>query len=209
MPTTTFLARLRFFARRAVWPSLFLVLALLGAALAVGALGTLTVRWRAFTLEVGVAPVATSSLGAGQTRLAIPPLGEVRARTHAGPLRIHAELTAVEVEALKGLALRPPPRAALEKELLATAGNAARELALRLVLLGAFGGLLAPILWRSRRAREWLAGPLFGALAVVGLLCDDAGDVPRRRLPQEPDVRGLAPAGAVGDLAGAERREQH
>jgi predicted phosphodiesterase len=170
MPTMTFLARLRLFARRAVWPSLFLVLALLGAALAVGALGTLSVRWRAFTLEVSVAPVATTSLGAGQTRLSIPPLGEVRARTHAGPLRIHAELTAVELDELKGLALRPPPRAALEKELLATAGKAARELAIRLTILGALGGLLAPILWRSRRAREWLAGPLLGALAVVGLL---------------------------------------
>jgi len=155
--------------RRFVFVLAFLLLSTVGAGAAASLFGARAYRWRAFTLRLSVQP-ASRMIGSGQTRLAFAPLGEVRARTHAAPVTLRVGLDAIGFDEMRRLALKPPPRNALERDFRRAAGRAVRDFALRLIGLGALGALAAPLLLRARRARDWLLAPLAGALFIAGML---------------------------------------
>lgn len=136
---------------------LFLALALAGAGIAVTLFGKQTYHWRAFELEVSIRPAMT-----GQTRLIFAPLGEVRAHTHATPLHLNISLRGVSFDDMKKLIAHPPPRAEIEEEFERTARSDLSDFARKQILLGAIGGLFAPILLHTRRLYGWLLAVLIG-----------------------------------------------
>lgn len=165
--------------------ALFLIIAVFGAGIAVTAFGANSYRWRAFTIRVGVRP----SL-AGMSLLEVPPLGEVTAHTHRTPLLLYARLDAVSFDDLKRLALSSTPRATLERELRRFANRSAIDFAVRLLGWGAAGALLAPLLLRSRRTREWLGAPVIGALSVTVVLLMTRATFRPEAFQKHPTFRG-------------------
>jgi predicted phosphodiesterase len=135
----------------------FLTLALAGAGMAVTLFGKQTYRWRAFELEVSIQPAMM-----GRTRLIFAPLGEVRAHTHATPLHLIIGLHSVSFDDIKKLIAHPPPRAEIEEELERTARRNLNDFACKQILLGAIGGLFAPVLLHTRRLLGWLLATFIG-----------------------------------------------
>lgn len=130
-----------------------------------------------------------------RTRLLVPPLGEIRAPTHAGPLTFHITLWSVDLEAVRRLlsyAAEPGPVSGAEERgapprdgqqggrrdtfdlastLAEQAREAARWLALRVAALGVGGGILGSVwLLGFRPARRWLLGGAVGLGASAAVL---------------------------------------
>lgn len=138
-------------------------MAILGAALglaavALGGAGT----YPAGPLEVEVVPAPAIR---GRTVIELPPLGTVEAATHAAPIRLTFSVRRVGLDGLeKYLASRPTVAESLE-EVRSAARSAAPRIALRVLVLGATGGLAGALLIRAgRRGLITLAA---GALAPV------------------------------------------
>lgn len=183
-------------ARRfACWLALC-ALALAGAAGSVTLLGAQTFHWQAFTVQVSMRPAWR-----GQTRLVFTPLGEIRAFTHHAPVLLQASLQQVDLEQVQGLVAHRPPARALEREFTLSARRRLVVFARHEVLCGLLGGLLAPLLLRARRAREWLGAGLVGGGSVAAVLLLTLHTFDRRAfdnltyvgsLRQAPPVIGLA-----------------
>lgn len=139
-------------------------LSLAGPALVITLLGAQTYRWRAFDVEVSLAPARE-----GVTRLIFTPLGEVRAPTHTTPVALKIRLQSILFERMKQLLLKPPPRDELERDFTQTAERSLRHFARKQIALGALGALIAPLLLRPRKLRYWLLPPLIGG-GFVALL---------------------------------------
>ncbi len=171
-------------------------LALLGGAFSVTYFGAQTFHWQAFAVNVDIRPAWR-----GQTRLVFTPLGEIRAFTHHAPLLLQVSLQAVNVEQLHSLVAHPQAPAALEHAFTETARRRLIGFSRRQVLCGLLGGLLAPLLLRSRRAREWLAAGLIGGGSVAGALFLAFHTFDRRAFDNLTYVGSLRQAGAVIALA--------
>ncbi len=152
------LTKKRYVRIRSFWFTLlFLFISLLGAASVVTIFGARTYHWRAFDVEVSIYPAIS-----GSTRLRFIPLGEILAPTHKTPLALQISLMNISFNDAKKLITNPPPRKELEAEFTHAARRDIKEFALFQIMFGAIGGLLAPVLFRSRRFREWLISSLVG-----------------------------------------------
>ena len=174
---------------------LFSVLSLLGAGLAVTYCGRQTYHWQAFDIELGVQPALR-----GQTRLVFTPLGEIRARTHHTPLTLSVSLSGISLEKLQALVARPPSQAKLQRDLEQTARDRLIRFGLHQVLVGALGGLLAPLLLRARRVRAWLFSLLLGGGATAGLLLLTLHTYDRRAFRSLTYVGSLRQAAVIVSL---------
>ncbi|QIA27009.1 metallophosphoesterase [Thermaerobacter sp. PB12/4term] len=105
----------------------------------------------------------------GLTEVAIPPLGRVRAATHAAPLELEVRLETVDIPTL-GRLLEHRGTRGLVDSLRQQVGGVARRFALRLVLLGALGGGLAGFVLARRRWRRIGVGAAVGLLVGGGLV---------------------------------------
>jgi predicted phosphodiesterase len=143
---------------------LLFLLSIMGAGLSVTLFGSQTYRWRAFEVRLSVHPALR-----GETRLVFTPLGEVRAATHQTPLAFNIGLQNVSLDGLKKLLLKTPPKEEIEAELHAEMRRIIVQFSLRLMLIGALGGLIAPLFLRAKRARFWVLSPLFGGAFVVAI----------------------------------------
>jgi predicted phosphodiesterase len=129
--------------------------------LSVCTLGRSAYRWKGFEIEMRLLPSLV-----GQTRFRLVPLGEVTAHTHGPPVALIASLEQVQVEELQKFLAAPLNSDARAKDFEKTARASLQNFVIRQFLLGALGGLLAPILFHSRRTRFFLIGPLLGSLSV-------------------------------------------
>jgi hypothetical protein len=89
----------------------FLLLGLGAASTAVSLLGTQVHRWRAFDVTMRIRPALH-----GETRLALPPLGEIRAATHRGPFALDLQLQQIRIEEIGPLLAARPSRQDVERE---------------------------------------------------------------------------------------------
>lgn len=126
-----------------------------------------------------------------RTRLFVPPLGEIRAATHAGPLSFHITLWSVDLEAVRRLlshvsepetapggATQGDGQRGGEADIFDLAGllservrAAAQWLALRAAALGIAGGSIGAVgVLGFRPARRWLLGGAVGLGASAALL---------------------------------------
>lgn len=130
--------------------------ATVGALVAVTALSPF--RWTAGPFTV---TVALRVPGRGETRVQVPPAGEVWARTHRSPLDVSVRLERVDLDGLERLAR---DRGQLGEALARQSRQAARLAVARLLALSLVGGALGPVL-AGERGRE---APAAGALIGLG-----------------------------------------
>ena len=142
-----------------------LLFSCLCAAFAVTEFGAQTFDWQGLDVQVSLHPAWH-----GQTRVVLTPLGEVRAATHSTPVVLQVELRAISLKRVQTLALHPPPMAALERDFRRTARHDLRGFAVRQIVLGTLGGLVAPLFLRLRRARYWLVSAGCGGGLIALLL---------------------------------------
>jgi predicted phosphodiesterase len=150
-------------ARRFALALLFCLLAISGAAISVFVLGRASYEWRGFEVELMVVPSSV-----GDTRLRLPPLGDVTARTHKAPISLVASLQNIQVEEIQKFLKKPPKPQEIEKEARQTARTVMLSFTARQLILSALGALIAPLLLRSR-GRFWFVAMGVGA-ATTGVL---------------------------------------
>lgn len=124
--------------------------------------GSATFRVAGTVVEAKVYPVKT-----GITAVKVPPIGEIKARTHRTPVGISLSLEKVGFSQVKRLA----DTNISSQELLAKAEadiiDSVRRLVIRLLLLGAVGGLFAGLLLPARNAKRVAAALCVGVIAVA------------------------------------------
>jgi predicted MPP superfamily phosphohydrolase len=144
---------------------LFCLLSLGGSIISVCTLGRSVYRWHGFAIELRLLPAAQ-----GETRLALIPLGEVRAHTHLAPVALVATLQEIRIDEIQKLLRGPLNREDLAQDFTRAARADLRAFVLRQLAVAALGALIAPLLLRSRRARSYLGSALIGTLAVAAML---------------------------------------
>jgi predicted phosphodiesterase len=102
----------------------------------------------------------------GGTTLALPPVGEARAPTHEGPVRVRLELRSLDVSTLLADGGRVDTRQ-LEGQIRDDISGAVVTAVVRLAVLAAVVGAAAAALLPRRRAMSIVAGGFVGAVAVV------------------------------------------
>jgi len=171
-------------------------LALLGGAVSVTYFGAQTFRWQAFAVQVSIRPAWR-----GQTRLVFTPLGEIRAQTHHAPLLLQVRLEQVDLEQAHTLIVHRQAPAALERDFREWARVRLTLFARHEIICGALGGLLAPLLLRARRVREWIGAGLIGGGSVAAVLFLSLHTFDRRAFDNLTYVGSLRQAGTVIGLA--------
>jgi predicted phosphodiesterase len=140
---------------------LFCVLALGGSILSVCSLGRTLYEWRGFAVELRLMPSKQ-----GQTRLELTPIGEVVAHTHLAPVTLVASLREIQVDRIRKLLASRPTREMLAQDFERTARADLRDFVLRQLAMAALGGMLAPLLFHSRRFRLYAGASLLGMFGV-------------------------------------------
>jgi predicted phosphodiesterase len=145
----------------------WLALAVLGAVASVAALG-LEPR-TAGGVGPGRVEVGLRWDTDGRTRVGLPPLGAVSARTHGTPLGVEASIDRLDLPALQRLAGAEDPETELRRSIADDVPGLLRELAIRTLVASAVIGAVAGGLVPGRRRWGALAGGA-GALVVTGVL---------------------------------------
>ncbi|HVW31972.1 MAG TPA: metallophosphoesterase [Acidimicrobiia bacterium] len=145
----------------------YLLVAVLGAAAGLLALGTITTAQG----RVGPGRVAVRAhLGAGRTELRLPPLGQISAATHFAPVTVSAQVDEVSLDRLQDLLKADAPADRLRSEVSADLDPLVRAFALRAVVVAMAAGALAGALVPRRRWGHVLTGSVAAVVAVAVLL---------------------------------------
>ncbi len=152
------------------WGRSFFLVALLGAAAALLALGLDT----SASGSVGPGTVAVRArFGESRTELRLPPLGQISAPTHWSPVTLQAQVEQVDVDRLQTLLNADEPGDRLRQEVAADLEPLLRLFALHALLASAIVGGLVGALFRRRRWTHGLVGATSGLL-TVGLVLGGA-----------------------------------
>jgi predicted phosphodiesterase len=178
--------------------------ALFGAACALVTLGAAT------RLDAPIGPGRVElrvAAGDGGTRLHVPPLGDVTARTHRWPLRIDARLDRFDAADFR--IADEEERTGMRRDVAADVRDLMTRLVVRALLAAAVAGALGALLIARRRWTTALTGAV-GATAVVGsLLALTATSFQPEALASArfdgPLTRAPAVLAALGGDAGAGR----
>ena len=141
----------------------------------------------------GTVELRATAARSGGTRLELPPLGAVSARTHVAPIALEAGVERIDLDGLQTVLSFPDPQQRLEATVERDLRPLLRSLVVRSVLLAALAGGLAAALLPGRRLHHLPVGALGGALVVTVLLA-------RSFLGER--VRALQLAGVAVALAG-------
>jgi predicted phosphodiesterase len=148
----------------------FLLVALLGAAAGLLALGTVT------TAEGRVGPgrvAVRAHLGDSRTELRLPPLGQISAATHFAPITLTGQVDELSPERLQDLLKTDDPGDRLRTEVSADLEPLLRSFAWRAFLTALVAGALAGSLVPRRRWTHALTGA-GGAVVAITLLLGGA-----------------------------------
>lgn len=129
----------------------------------------------------------------GYSRLAIPPIGRVEARSHPVPLQLQATLENIDLEALQDVISRGEVPSSIARQFRRDAGRLLARFALKVILLATAGGALGAAVasaWRPRRA---LGGAVLGLVASCVLLGSTYATFDERRLAS-PRYEGVIEA---------------
>ena len=118
-----------------------------------------------FRLGLSVSPAYR-----GGTELAIPPFGEISARTHNTPLKLKVAFERIYPNQLSKVANDVDNGGELVEKLEADGKDAFKRFVLRFIALAALGGALGAALTPRRRPLKVAAGALTGALFAGSLL---------------------------------------
>ncbi len=107
----------------------------------------------------------------GQTRIVLPPVGQISAPTHWLPVRLSLELKSVDLSLLRTLVFSPTVSSDLVlDQMRASAVQILLYFGLKLVGLGIAGSMFFLYLVGLREPKRLLRGGLFGALIVLFLI---------------------------------------
>lgn len=147
-----------------------------------------TVSALGFTVSVGI-------MDHGYTRLVVPPLGQVMARTHWSPLQLTVTLDNVDIDLLRDLAVAGELGREQLDEIIAGLQGTLRHFLLRTLVLAVVGGGLAAFVVGLRQPRPFLAA-VAAATAVYGslvLLTEATYDLDAFQQPRYTGVLQAAP----------------
>ncbi|MDA8233249.1 MAG: metallophosphoesterase [Clostridia bacterium] len=165
-----------------------LVLAMAGALILVSFFGQLDFHIEAFEARLGI-----SFFDHGYTKLVLPPIGEIRARTHQTPLQINITLKNIDLNLLKAMLKESPDRAAL----LAKVEEEMRKTIIffvgRIFFLSALGGALGILALHRRGVLPYLKGAAAGVVLVAALLATTWFTFDQHRFVN-PEFRGILKA---------------
>jgi predicted phosphodiesterase len=125
------------------------------------------------TLDAGVGPLRTHlsvqpSVRGGSV-LSIPPLGELRVRTHAGPWRLNAEVTRIDAADARRIFSNPASVNGLGEKVAKDLTGAVITVAIKAAIATVLGGLLLGVLVFRRRWRlVFLSGAVSAAVVIAG-----------------------------------------
>lgn len=136
-----------------------------GALLLISLFGHLSFHIEALQFRVGVQLSET-----GYTRVEIPPLGTVKAHTHATPVLISLRLENIDLATLQRFLEQPPARDELINQGTVALRRAAVFFILKILGLALLGSALTVLLAREKNPRQYITGLLAGFLLTGTLL---------------------------------------
>lgn len=154
-------------------------------------------------LEALQAGFSVQTSHGGYTILEVPPVGEIRAFTHKGPLSVKISLENVDPDRLKKFLAEGPEQSQVIIEAKKVLNQAVRRLIILSLGLGAAGGLFGLIILQRRKWKEFLLGGLIGLTTVMVLLFGtyQTFDINKFQNPEYDGVLKAAPwmIGLVGE----------
>lgn len=143
-----------------------IIVAMVGAFIAIGLFGKPSYRIGAFDVRLAISPSLC-----GETRVSIPPLGKMIARTHKAPMAIEATVDEASLEDLHSMFVGKAADKAIMGQIKDDAKNAIIKFVLRLIILAFLGGTAAVLLFRvSRRLNYALLGGASAAALILVLM---------------------------------------
>lgn len=106
----------------------------------------------------------------GETELAIPPFGEITARTHKTPVSIQVVLEKIYLQELSQFAEEINNSKELVQKVEFELKEALKQFLVRLILFAAIGGAIGGALSPKKRLHKALAGSIVGASLIGALL---------------------------------------
>lgn len=129
----------------------------------------------------------------GYSRLAIPPIGRVEARSHPTPLQLQATLENIDLESLQDVISRGEVPSSITRQFKGDAGRLLARFALKVVLLATAGGALGAAVASAWQLRRTLGGAVLGLVASCVLLGSTYATFEERRLAS-PRYEGVIEA---------------
>lgn len=123
-----------------------------------------------FRLQALQAGFSVHTSCSGYTVLRVPPIGEVRAKTHRGPISIKITLENVDLDRLKKMLADSPEQSKVVEQAKEALSSAVRRLVAISMGLGFAGGIFGLVVIQRRRWNELIMGGLVGFTTVLVLL---------------------------------------
>jgi len=142
-----------------------LFLAIAGALTVVSLFGQLDFHIEAFEARLGI-----SFFDHGYTKLVLPPVGEIRARTHKTPLQVSITLNNIDLDLLKTMLKESPDQAVLLARVREEMSKTLLTFIGRLIFLSALGGALGIVFLHKKGVLPYLKGAFTGVFLVSSLL---------------------------------------
>ncbi len=171
---------------------LVVILAIVGALLAVSLLGSMNVHLGSFEFNISL-----EIFDHGFTEFRLPPLGSIGAKTHQSPLKIIITLTNIDFQAIKQLLELDIGNPTINQDITQAVNKEVSQIinryVIRILLLAAIGsGFLIVILGPNKRS-SCLIGMLVGTLLMGGLLYQTYRTYDVNQF-QNPEFRGMLEA---------------
>ena len=141
-----------------------LLLATTGALAFIVLFGNFLIKVDAFQFQLRLLPSWH-----GVTEIDLPPVGSLRATTHATPLKIKISLNSINLDKVKELLQKAGAEKYLAGEARLVVKHKIYDIAWRLLALAIAGGFFGVLLARGRTVSQYLSGIVVGVL-VVGVL---------------------------------------
>ncbi len=174
--------------KKKLWYLLLPVFAIAGAIMLLNLFGRVTFHLNALEVEF-----SAGISGSGYTRLTIPPVGEIKAQTHRGPLAVRVALQNIDLPGLKKTLAETPA----QQELLDLArlefSSVIKKFVFKALVLGFLGGLVGVLILQRRQLRDYITGSLIGLLTVAVLLTNTYYTYDLKRF-QNPQYEGMLKA---------------
>lgn len=164
------------------------VFAVAGALLFVSIFGKMSFRIDAFEAQLAI-----QVIDHGFTQVTIPPVGLIRAKTHAAPLKLNITLNNIDLDLLKKMFKDIPGQEALVNKVKGEFFKALGKFFLLILGLSLTGGAFGMLILWKKNLLDYLKGALTG-LVVIGVLLANTYFTYDINRFQQPEYEGILKA---------------
>ncbi|HOK54047.1 MAG TPA: metallophosphoesterase [Armatimonadota bacterium] len=151
--------------KRSSW-LLAVLVGIVGSLIVIGLFGRESYNIGALKVSFSMSPAKS-----GVTRVSVPPLGRITARTHKAPVALQASVEEASVGELRAILINRPQGKEILSDMTGDARRALIDYGLRLLALAAIGGAVAALVsGPTRRFRYIVLASISGVIATGGLL---------------------------------------